>query len=64
MAFSFHPYWRTGHFDLKTAIVLGAGIGIGGYFGARLVQTLPQEYVRKAFAIALLGLSIKMFFEG
>ena len=61
--FPFIPYWRAGHFDWKTAVLLGVGIGIGGYFGGKLVQNLPQEFVRKAFAIVLLGLSVKMFFE-
>jgi uncharacterized membrane protein YfcA len=61
--FPFLPYWRAGHFDWKTAVLLGAGIGIGGFFGGKLVQNLPQEYVRKAFAVVLFGLSAKMFFE-
>jgi|SRR5579864_5662216 len=59
----FIPYWRAGHYDLKTAILLAIGIAVGGYFGANLVQTLPQEYVRKAFALMLAGLALKMFFE-
>lgn len=59
----FIPYWRAGHYDLKTAVLLGIGIGLGGYFGAMLVQNLPQEYVRKAFAVVLMGLALKMFFE-
>ena len=59
----FIPYWRAGDYDLKTAILLAIGIAAGGYFGARLVQTLPQDYVRKTFAVVLMGLAFKMFFE-
>jgi uncharacterized protein len=61
--FPFIPYWRAGHYDLKTAVLLAIGIGLGGYFGARLVQNLPQDHVRKAFAVVLMGLALKMFFE-
>jgi uncharacterized protein len=61
--FAFIPYWRAGHYDLKTALLLSVGIGAGGYLGAKLVQDLPQEYVRKAFAVALFALSARMFFE-
>lgn len=61
--FPFIPYWRAAHFDVKIALLLGIGIAIGGYFGGKLVQNLPQEYVRKAFAVVLFGLSVKMFFE-
>ena len=59
----FIPYWRAGHYDLRTAVVPGVGTGLGGYFGATLVQNLPQKYVRKAFAVVLMGLALKMFFE-
>jgi uncharacterized protein len=59
----FIPYWRAGHYDWKAAVLLGIGIGLGGYFGALLVQNLPQAYVRKAFAVVLTGLALKMFFE-
>lgn len=59
----FVPYWRAGHYDLKIAILLAIGIAVGGYFGATLVQNMPQEYVRKAFAVMLAGLALKMFFE-
>jgi uncharacterized protein len=59
----FVPYWKAGHYDLKTAIILGIGIGLGGYFGAVLVQNLPEEHVRKAFAVVLMGLAVKMFFQ-
>ena len=59
----FIPYWRAGDYDLKTAVLFGIGIGLGGYFGATLVQHLAQESVRKAFAVVLMGLALKMFFE-
>lgn len=61
--FPFIPYWRNAHYEVKTALFLSVGIGLGGYFGATLVQHLPQEYVRKSFAVALMGLAVRMFLE-
>lgn len=59
--FPFIPYYRAGQYEFKTAAFLAAGVALGGYLGAVLTQHLPQDYVRKAFALALMGLAIKMF---
>ena len=61
--FPFIPYWRASQFDFRIAVLLGIGVGLGGYFGATLAQHLPQEYVRKAFALVLMSLALKMFVE-
>lgn len=61
--FAFIPYWRAGHFDLKAAVLLGAGIALGGYFGGIWAQHLSEIHVRKVFAIVLFGVAVKMFFE-
>jgi uncharacterized protein len=61
--FPFIPYWRTSQFDFRIAMLLGIGVALGGYFGAILAQHLSQEYVRKAFAVVLMSLALKMFFE-
>jgi uncharacterized protein len=59
--FPFIPYYRAGHNDLKTAVLLGIGVALGGYLGAVLAQHLPQEYLRKAFSLVLICLAIRMF---
>jgi uncharacterized membrane protein YfcA len=59
--FPFLPYYKAGQFDLRTALWLGAGITLGGYLGAVLAQHLPQEFVRKAFAVGLMALAARMF---
>jgi len=59
--FPFIPYYKAGQFDLRTALLLSAGIALGGYLGAVMVQHLPHEIVRKAFAVALMGLAVRMF---
>lgn len=61
--FPFLPYWRASQYDSRIAVLLGAGVGVGGYFGAILAQHLPEEYVRKAFAFVLMSLAVKMLLE-
>jgi uncharacterized protein len=61
--FPFVPYWRASQYDFRIAVLLGVGVGLGGYFGAILAQHLPQEFVRKTFAFVLMSLAIKMFLQ-
>lgn len=61
--FPFIPYYRAGQYEFRTAALLGGGVALGGYLGAVLAQHLPQEFVRKAFALVLMGLAIKMFLD-
>lgn len=61
--FPFIPYYRAGQYEFRTAVLLGVGVAFGGYLGAVLAQHLPQEYVRKAFAVVLMSLAIKMFMD-
>jgi uncharacterized membrane protein YfcA len=61
--FPFLPYYKASQFDLRTALLLSGGIALGGYLGAVLAQHLPQEVVRKAFAVGLMGLAVKMFLD-
>ena len=55
------PYYKAGQYDLRTALLLGIGVAVGGYFGGTLAQHLPQEYLRKGFALVFLGVSARMF---
>ena len=59
----FVPYWRANQYDFRIAVLLGIGVAIGGYFGAIWAQHLPQEFVRKAFALVLISLGVKMFLQ-
>lgn len=55
-------YYKQGHVDFKVVIVLAAGFLAGSYFGSRVALSLPQETVKKIFAILLMIIAIKMLF--
>ena len=55
------PYARAGHVQWRLGILLAVGVALGGYAGGTLAQHLPVTVVRKCFAVALLGLAIRMF---
>ena len=55
-------YYKQGHVDLKIVLILAAGFLAGSYFGSKIALSLPQETVKKIFAILMIILAIKMLF--
>jgi uncharacterized membrane protein YfcA len=56
-------YYQNGYVDVKAALILAAFFFIGGYFGAKFALQIPQEIIRKTFAVMLVGIAIKMWFQ-
>ena len=55
-------YYKAGFVDVKTVWLVAVGFLAGGYFGSRIALSLPQETVKKIFAIVLLVIAVKMLF--
>jgi uncharacterized membrane protein YfcA len=60
--FAFMEYYRKGNADLRIAALLGAGFLVGGYFGAVGAQHIPEVWLRRIFALTLIGVGGRMFF--
>ncbi|HEY1767360.1 MAG TPA: sulfite exporter TauE/SafE family protein [Terracidiphilus sp.] len=60
--FAFLEYYRHGNADLRIALLLGVGFLVGGYFGAVGAQMIPEIWLRRIFAVALVVIGIRMFF--
>ena len=56
-------YYQKGFVDVKASLILAAFFFIGGYFGAKLATAIPQEILKKTFALMLFGVAIKMWFQ-
>jgi uncharacterized protein len=56
-------YYHAGKVDLKVALIMAITFVIGGYLGSKLSVNLPEKVIRKAFAVVLLLVSLKMFFN-
>lgn len=56
-------YYQQGFVDIKTALILAVMVFVGGYFGAKLATHIPQETMKKGFAIVLMLIAVKMWFE-
>jgi uncharacterized membrane protein YfcA len=55
-------FYKAGYINIKYAGLVSIGFLAGGYFGSKIALSLPQETVKKIFAIMLLIISIKMLF--
>jgi len=55
-------YYQSGNVKLGMAGFICLGFFIGGFFGANLVQNLPEIVLRRIFAVFLLFVSLRMFF--
>jgi uncharacterized protein len=55
-------YYNEGHIDLKIVGLIAVGFVVGGYLGGKFAVDLPQDTLRKLFAVILLLLSLRMFF--
>jgi uncharacterized protein len=55
-------YYKQGYIDVKVVLVMCAAFVIGGYVGSKFTLSLPQETVKKIFAVILLLVAGKMLF--
>ena len=58
-----YEYYRHGHLNLTYALLLGAGLLIGGYLGAVYAVKLPGTTLRRIFGVFLLLTSIRMLYK-
>lgn len=55
-------YYKHGYIDIKIALIISAGFVVGGFFGSKIALVLPQDTIKKVFAIFMLIVAIKMLF--
>ena len=56
-------YYKAGQLNLKYAMIISAAFLIGGYFGSMISLNIPENIMRRLFAVLMIVISIKMFFE-
>lgn len=55
-------YYKQGHVDFYIVLILGIGFFLGSFIGSKISLSLPQETIKKSFAVLMLLISIKMLF--
>ena len=55
-------FYKAGHVRIESVGLVALGFVIGGYFGSRIALALPQDVVKKIFAVMLILVAVKMLF--
>ncbi len=58
-----YQYYKSGNINWTAAIIIAISFFIGGYFGAKYSLRIPQDIIKKVFAVFLVLFAIKLFFN-
>lgn len=55
-------YYKNGYVDFNVVFIIALGFLAGSFIGSKISLSLPQETVKKMFAVLLIIMAIKMLF--
>lgn len=55
-------FYKAGFIDVRAVGVVALAFLVGGYFGSKIALSIPEELVKKVFAILLIVIAVKMLF--
>ncbi|RYY67886.1 MAG: sulfite exporter TauE/SafE family protein [Chitinophagaceae bacterium] len=55
-------FYKAGNVDVRVVLIIAAAFIVGSYFGSKWALSLPQDSLKKIFAILMLLISVKMLF--
>ena len=54
-------YYKNGHVDVRASLLIALGLLVGAYFGATFAQTLDPATAKRAFAVFLMVVSVRIW---
>ncbi len=54
-------YYKNGNLDIRASLLLAGGLFVGAFFGARLNQILSPVQAKRAFAVFLLLVAVRLW---
>ncbi|MDF2881362.1 MAG: hypothetical protein K0R54_1919 [Clostridiaceae bacterium] len=60
---AFMEYYKNGNVDVKAGLIIAAALVLGSAAAGRFAQNISPSLLRKAFAVFMIIVSIKMFFS-
>lgn len=55
-------FYKSGFIDFRVVIIIGIGFIAGSFFGSKWALSMPQDTIKKVFAVMMLIIAIKMLF--
>lgn len=56
-------HYTEGNLQIKLALFVMVGAATGGYIGASLLRFIPELLMKRLFALLMIYIAIRMFFE-
>lgn len=60
--FAAYNYYKSGHVNLTYALILAVTFMIGSYLTSKIALQIPEQSLKKFFAVVLILVGIKMLF--
>jgi uncharacterized membrane protein YfcA len=58
-----YAYYQQGNIDIKASLLIGLGLFLGAYVGAKLAHTIPSPTLQRMFAVFILLMAIRLWVE-
>lgn len=56
-------YYRAGNLNVKAALLIALGLFVGAWFGAHLAQVIRTPTLTRLFAVFLVAVAVRLWFE-
>jgi len=61
--FAAYNYYNAGQVNIWYAVIIAISFMIGGYFGSKIALNLPEQLMKKVFAVFLILTALKLMFS-
>jgi uncharacterized protein len=58
-----YAYYQQGNISPKGSLLIGLGLFLGAYIGAKLAQTIPGATLQRMFAVFIVLMAIRLWVE-
>jgi uncharacterized membrane protein YfcA len=58
--FSMLVYYKKGHVNFSIAVLIGLGFVVGGILGSYIADFLPDQILKKFFAVLMIIMAVKI----
>jgi uncharacterized protein len=56
-----YAYYQHGNVNIRASLLVGLGLFLGAYLGARLAQTIPSPTLQRMFAVFIVIMAIRLW---
>lgn len=61
--FAAYNYYKDGQVNIWYAVIIAITFMVGGYFGSKIALHLPEQLMKRIFAVFLILVALKLFFS-